>query len=319
MALFFNNKKFNEYKFMVEEEFEKLVSDNSKIFFGDKTIYIDAKKKIETKALGGSIPDGFLFDFSDSDNPEFYLIEVELASHDFYKHIFPQITKFFAFFKNNKSQKDLIEKIYSIASTDDSIKKEFRKFLGEKEIFKFINDTIEGSQNILLIIDGDKSELPEIVDTYTDTWGKIVKTIKINIFKNNNDLIFSMTPDFLRAYYESVARFCENEIRPILNWIIGLIIKERRGDIYKALQGNIDNLDWEIEFNPLWIEDTKEKADRELREAQRDQIYVTTQVLSPSEVRMMRFKDLEEFDSWQASPVDFSTAEVQEAEKEESE
>lgn len=304
---------------MVEEEFEKLVSDNSKIFFGDKTIYIDAKKKIETKALGGSIPDGFLFDFSDSDNPEFYLIEVELASHDFYKHIFPQITKFFAFFKNNKSQKDLIEKIYSIASTDDSIKKEFRKFLGEKEIFKFINDTIEGSQNILLIIDGDKSELPEIVDTYTDTWGKIVKTIKINIFKNNNDLIFSMTPDFLRAYYESVARFCENEIRPILNWIIGLIIKERRGDIYKALQGNIDNLDWEIEFNPLWIEDTKEKADRELREAQRDQIYVTTQVLSPSEVRMMRFKDLEEFDSWQASPVDFSTAEVQEAEKEESE
>lgn len=204
MAVYFNNKKFSEYKYTLEEDFEKLIAENSKLLFGEKTIYIDAKKKIDTKALGGSIPDGFLFDFSDPDSPEFYLIEVELASHDFYKHIFPQITKFFAFFKNNKSQRELIEKIYSVVSTDDLIKKEFRKFLGEKEIYKFINDTIEGSQNILLIIDGDKAELPEIVDTYTDTWGKLVKTIKVNVFRNNSEQVLTITPDFENIDYSYI-------------------------------------------------------------------------------------------------------------------
>lgn len=153
--------------------------------------------------------------------------------------------------------------------------------------------------------DAGKGFLKEAFDFIMDNLAGMAQMPKSRLMGQAQGTITSGQYD-LRAYYESVARFCENEIRPILNWIISLIIKERRGDIYKVLQGNIDSLDWEFEFNPLWIEDTKEQADRELREAQRDQIYITTQVLSPSEVRMMRFKDLEEFDSWQESPVDFS-------------
>jgi uncharacterized membrane protein len=80
-----------------------------------------------------------------------------LASHDFFRHIFPQITKFFAFFKNRKSQSELIKKIYSEIDNNVALKKQFKKYLGEKEIFKFVNDTIENSQNILIIIDGEKS------------------------------------------------------------------------------------------------------------------------------------------------------------------
>ena len=30
-----------------------------------------------------------MFDLKDPDNPEFYLVEVELAKHSFYNHIFP--------------------------------------------------------------------------------------------------------------------------------------------------------------------------------------------------------------------------------------
>jgi hypothetical protein len=77
---------------------ENLLFANSKSLFGQSSILIEAKKKIDNKALGGTIPDAFLFDLKDPDNPEFYLVEVELAKHSFYNHIFPQITKFFAFF-----------------------------------------------------------------------------------------------------------------------------------------------------------------------------------------------------------------------------
>lgn len=208
MKLFTNNKTYSQFQFDKEADFEREVVLSSKQFFGTNSIYIDAKRKIETKSLGNSIPDGFLFDLSDKDNPEFYIVEVELAKHDFYNHIFPQITKFFGFYKNPKSQNDLVEKIFSFITNDSDIKKEFKKYLGEKEIYKFIKDTIERSQNILLVIDGDKKELPEIMETYSDTWGKMVKLILIKKFFNNGDTIYTMHPDFENIEFADI----ENEI-----------------------------------------------------------------------------------------------------------
>jgi len=196
MKLFLNNKVYSEFPFDREADFEREVVANSKLFFGTSSIYIDAKKKIETRNLGNSIPDGFLFDLADKDNPEFYLVEAELVSHDFFKHIFPQVTKFFGFFKNSKSQADLVEKIFTIITNDNELKREFKKHLGEREIYKFIKDTVERSQNILLIIDGEKKEMPEIIETYTDTWGKMVKHILIKKFVNNGENIFTMHPNF---------------------------------------------------------------------------------------------------------------------------
>src|SRR3990172_5786085 len=149
MTIIGNGKRYIEHKFSSEKEFEDEVVEVSNILFGKDTIYINAKKKIESKSLGGSVPDGFFFDFSDQNDPQFYIVEVELCTHNFFNHIFPQITKFFAFFKNNKLQKALIDKLFSIINTDDSLKSEFKKYLGQQEVYKFLSDIIESSQNIL--------------------------------------------------------------------------------------------------------------------------------------------------------------------------
>ena len=170
-VIYQNGIRYSEKSYKLEADFEKLVVANSKVFFGENTIFVDAKKKIDNNSLGGVIPDGFLFDFSDKKNIEFYLVEVELVKHSFFNHIFPQITKFFAFFKNPVSQGKLIEKLYSIFENDEELRKQLKSKIGKKEIFKFLKDTIENSRNILLIIDGEKKELPEITETYTDTWG----------------------------------------------------------------------------------------------------------------------------------------------------
>ena len=209
MKLFANSKIYNQFQFEKEAEFEKEVVQNSKLFFGNSSIYIDAKRKIETKNLGNSIPDGFLFDLSDKKYPEFYIVEVELAKHYFYNHIFPQITKFFGFYKNPKSQNDLVEKIFTFINNDNELKKDFKKHIGEREIYKFIKDTIEKSQNILLVIDGEKKELPEIMETYSDTWGKMVKLVLLKKFSNNGDFIFTMHPDFENIDFADI----ENEIQ----------------------------------------------------------------------------------------------------------
>jgi len=199
-VLYQNGKRYSEKQFKFENDFEQIVIKNSKTFFGVNTVFIDTKKKIENSSFGGVIPDGFLFDFSDKKNIEFYLVEVELVKHSFFGHIFPQITKFFAFFKNQSSQGKLIEKIYKIFENDKELRRELKSLIGNREIFKFLKDTIENSQNILLILDGEKSELPEIIETYADTWGKIVKVAILKEYRcdiNNKEPIYTISPDFI--------------------------------------------------------------------------------------------------------------------------
>lgn len=252
MKLFTNNKTYTQFQFDKEIDFEREVVLNSKQFFGSNSVYIDAKRKIDTKNLGGSIPDGYLFDFSDKENPEFYIVEVELSSHDFYRHIFPQITKFFGFYKNPKSQNDLVEKIFLFVNNDSELKKEFKKYLGDKELYKFIKDTIEKSQNILLVIDGDKKELPEIMDTYSDTWGKMVRLVLIKKFINSNDVIYTMHPDFENIEFSEI----EDEITADSEEVEyneayhfeG--VAENVRSIYNTLKDSLSLFDSKIIFNP---------------------------------------------------------------------
>ena len=86
-----------------------------------------------------------------------------MAIGDFYKHIFQQLTKFFSFLKNPQSVAELVDKIFQIVSSDQKNKRLFKSLIKGKELYKFIKDTIENSKNILLIVDGEKDELPEIM------------------------------------------------------------------------------------------------------------------------------------------------------------
>jgi hypothetical protein len=79
VVLFYQNQKYYEFVYQKEEEIEADVIHNSQLFFGNKSIFIESKKKIDSKSIGATIPDGFLFDFSEPDNPEFYIVEVELS------------------------------------------------------------------------------------------------------------------------------------------------------------------------------------------------------------------------------------------------
>jgi hypothetical protein len=196
MIILQDNKRFVETQFKLESDFEEFVRIRSKTLFGEGTIFISTKRKLKGLVLGATIPDGFLFDLTDLENPKFYLVEVELQKHDFYRHIFPQITKFFGFFRNSTSQNHLAKNLFAIISDDAVLKSEFKKYLGDKEIFKFVKDVCEVSPNILLVIDGDKEELPEIISTYTDTWGKLVKVMKVKNFTSENEVLVCVEPDF---------------------------------------------------------------------------------------------------------------------------
>lgn len=253
MVLFNQNQKYFEYAYQKEEDIEIDVIQNSQLFFGNKSIFIESKRKIDSKFIGATIPDGFLFDFTEPDNPEFYIVEVELSSHDFYKHIFPQVTKFFAFFKNQQSQSELIDKLFSTINADSNLKRDFKKNIGEKEIYKSIKDIVESSQNILLVIDEEKDELPEIIDTYTDTWGKMVKLIILKKFYSGNQFLFSLNPDFRDIQFadaDSIKR-TESESQSNYTELDHLEnVNDNIKKIYSSLKSKVLALNSDLIFNP---------------------------------------------------------------------
>lgn len=248
-AIYMGGNRFIETEFKTEEEFEKIVKENSKTLFGSKTIYFDLKNRVDSKSLGSTIPDGFLFDFKDKENPEFYLVEVELEKHDFYKHIFPQITKFFAFFKNSTSRNNLIEKLFHFIKSNEQLEQEFKEHLDKKEIYKALKDIIENSQNILLIIDENKPELQEVFETYTDTWDKMVKVEILKQYTANKEVIFTLNPDFEGigfveplAHEETGERYTENFHTEG--------VEQKIVSVYEKLKTSVLQIDSGIKINP---------------------------------------------------------------------
>src|SRR3989339_825899 len=166
-----------------------------------------SKKLIKTLSLGNTIPDGFLFNLSDANNPQFYLIEIELSHHRFYDHIFPQLTKFIAFFKSSESRKSLIDKLFEIVTQTPDLNNEFKRLLGGREIFKTITDGVENSQNVLLILDEIKQEIDETKKAYAE-WAKLVRIEIASFYKCGKDNMIKFAKDIRinpQHYYISLA------------------------------------------------------------------------------------------------------------------
>jgi predicted transport protein len=249
-----NSESFEQVIYSREDDFEQLVAKNAETIFGNKAIYINAKRKITTSALGGTIPDGFLIDLSDLDDPQFYLVEVELQKHEFFSHILPQITKFFAFYRNPCQWRNLTDQIDLIFRQDSSLMQRIKNLIGEREIYKFLKDILENSQNILIIIDGLKPEFEEIMNTYTDTWGKFVKVQIVNHFRRGENNIITVEPPFQNlAFGDAVSPSPEEETLEPSPYTEEILLQNRQPEvveIYRKLKQEFINVKNTLWFNP---------------------------------------------------------------------
>lgn len=162
---------------------------------------------------------------------------------------------------------------------------------------------------------GQITGIKEIFDYIFENLAGLARMPKSRLMGQSQGVITAGQFDIL-SYYDSIAKFQELEVRPILEKIITLVVKEKEGDVYRSLNGNIDGLDWDFDFSPLWKIGPVEKADIEVKQAQRDQIYVTTGILSPDEIKQERFADLEEFSEWGDAPIDMKVPPIAPGEKE---
>ena len=187
-----NKTEAVEIKFNSEKELEQFVIINSKSFFGENALLFNDKNEVRNERF----PDKFLIDFSNSEKPRIYLIEVALPELSF-GQCFVRITHFFALLRNKKNHEELIWKLYEVINSNKEQKKELQTRIPQDvEIPAFLATLLENRPLVLLITSGEKSELPAFVETYTDTWGKMFKSIIIKKYDNDGEAIYPMNPVF---------------------------------------------------------------------------------------------------------------------------
>lgn len=160
-----------------EDDLEKIIEKNYKYIFGEESFYFNFKKKLKSKSGIGSIPDGYLIVFNST--PEWYILEVELASHPLYDHIIPQLTKFNRGIEGVSTKKSLIDMFYDEIKTNPILEARVKEKIGSGEVYKFISDLISDKPSIIIVINERTSELEEAI---RDIRGD-VKILEFRIFR----------------------------------------------------------------------------------------------------------------------------------------
>ena len=174
--------KYIPYKFKKETgnaQYEEIVLKHYKEIFGENSILFP-KKKIKTISGVGSIPDAFVISL---DETKWYVVEVELSTHEIYNHIVPQITKFQNAIKQNSTLKNIKNFFY------DGIKSDPKKIAlfqekGIGEIHKSVSDILDSDPEIIIIIDENTKELDQVCSTLHIKKPIVFKTFKKNVSEN---------------------------------------------------------------------------------------------------------------------------------------
>jgi hypothetical protein len=118
-----SSRRFIQAPFDSEEELERVLVDNYEHIFGPSAIYLP-RALIKTPGGYGTIPDGFAFDLS---KKQWFIVEAELAKHDLWNHIAPQIAKQITAASKPETKLNLVDRVVSLFREDQDVQNKFEE------------------------------------------------------------------------------------------------------------------------------------------------------------------------------------------------
>src|SRR2546425_3198037 len=130
--------KFISAAFDSEKELERVVQVNAEYIFGPDSIYLDKKSLIRSLEGFGTIPDGFAVDLS---SRQWFIVEAELASHNVWTHIAPQIAKQIIAASQPATRRILTEVVVNRVKEDMALRERFEELgISETDIRQVLTD-----------------------------------------------------------------------------------------------------------------------------------------------------------------------------------
>lgn len=210
------NNRYIEIPYERESELEEVVNEVKEALFGSTRIYLDDKKKIGKKGRTNNLPDGYLIDLTNSQDPKIFVVENDLSSHQHLKHIAVQILEFSLSFETSKVKvKNVIKEMLHKRKSEWTKCEDFAKRNGYENVDYLLESIIhkKDSFNALLIID----ELGEELETVLISRFKFpVEVTTLKRFKNQNgEILYDFQP-FLNEVTEDTEKVDISEIDTIV-------------------------------------------------------------------------------------------------------
>lgn len=189
-----DDEVYNPYSYKREEELEKLAVEHTAELFGRNTHFFNVKRKIVSKSGIGSKPDGYLVDLT---SDKFFIIEVELSSHDIVHHVMNQLSRFKLAMGNSETRNDLAK---FLASTANTVKNG-----GKVSDMDYLARVIERGVGIFIIIDSVSEQLSEVVEHLAKD-GTDVRAIPFETYTNSRNQFLHKFTTFTRETLEKEAK-----------------------------------------------------------------------------------------------------------------
>lgn len=209
-------EKYREIPFDKESELENAVNEVKDVLFGSTRIYLDDKKKIGKKGRTNNLPDGYLIDLTNKQEPKIFVVENDLASHQHLKHIAVQILEFSLSFETSKVKvKNIIKEMLQKRKNEWKKCEDFAKNNGYDNVDFLLESIIhkKDSFNALLIID----ELGEELETVLISRFKFpVEVTTLKRYKNQIGKILYEFEPFLNEVTEDTEKVDISDIDTIV-------------------------------------------------------------------------------------------------------
>jgi len=237
-----------EKNFQSEKELQELILQNNKTLFGEDSFVLDTRKT-SLDFTGGVIPDGILLDLKEAGKPKFYLVLCILSKRSL-SLLFVQLTHLFSLLRNQESQSEITEAIGKIFFNNKSLKKELKAKTNGREISEVAESAVKNKPGIILLMDSVQKDMPLLMETYAETWGKFVKPIFFRKFSSNGETIITMHPDFAQIQNGKAKSKSEKEK---INYTEEYHTEDASDDVktvYRKMKAELLKTDKTLQFNP---------------------------------------------------------------------
>jgi hypothetical protein len=185
--------RYIQAPFDSEEELEQVVIDNYEYIFGPSSIYLP-KGLIQTPDGFGTIPDGFAFDLS---KKQWFIVEAELAKHNIWSHIAPQVAKQITAASKPESKRYLVERVIGLFKGNQEVQEKFEdEGIEHIDIHKVLDQILATQPLLGMPIDSVSLDLREWASTSVRLETKLWIVRKHVELGNSNNIIYEIPEEY---------------------------------------------------------------------------------------------------------------------------
>lgn len=158
------DRVFDAFPYEREDEFERDVVSHAERIFGSSALYVDVKRRMKGNNIV-TIPDGYVIDLTDPQQPQLFVIENEIVRHDAFNHIGIQMLRFVTSFDDAAKlaiRKYLMEHLSANPETL-AVLEVAAKRAGSRNVDVYLESAVYREFKGIVVIDEAKDELYHVI------------------------------------------------------------------------------------------------------------------------------------------------------------